>query len=117
MFRVPFIRKNSIKKASTHRVATSDPKTSKEILAKLKKTYPKEHFDMKLNWDEDPVILGSVPFMELARPDFPLSLVYSRIECENGHGVFYYTSEEEYNTKFNYRSAFDAKMRHANNAC
>ena len=63
MLRFPFTRSNNSKKASTHRVATSDPQTSKEILAKLKERYPKEHFDMKLNWDEDPVIFGSVPFL------------------------------------------------------
>lgn len=115
MLRFPFIRIVNSKKASTLRVATSDPQTSKEILAKLKERYPKEHFVMKLNWDQDPVIFGSVPFIELARPDFPLSILYSRIECENGHGVFYYTSEDEYWNKSEFRRTFDANMRHANN--
>ena len=115
MLRFPFTRSNNSKKASNHRVATSDPQTSKEILAKLKERYPKEHFDMKLNWDEDPVIFGSVPFFELALPCFLFSVLYYRIDSGNGHGVFYYTSEAEFEKESESRLLFNNKMRYVVN--
>ena len=113
MFSSIFSKRTNRRKSSRPKVATSDSHTSNTILALLKELYPEEHFVMKP--DEDPVIFGSVPFFELALPCFFLSVLYYRIDSGNGHGVFYYTSEAEFEKESGSRLLFNNRMRYVVN--
>ena len=70
MFSSIFSKRTNRRKSSRQKVATSDSHTANTILVLLKELYPEEHFVMKPDLDEDPVIFGSVPFFELALPYF-----------------------------------------------
>ncbi len=116
MFSSIFLKRTNRRKSSKQKVATSDPNTSNAILALLEELYPEEHFVMRLDLDEDPVIFGSVPFFELVLPYFFLSVLYYRIDCcESGHGVFYYTSEAEFKEARRLRLLFNRLMRYVEN--
>ena len=108
MFSSIFSKRTNRRKSSRQKVATSDPHTSNTILALLKELYPEEHFVMRLDLDEDPVIFGSVPFFELALPCFLFSVLYYRIDS----GVFYYTSEAEFEKESGSRLLFNNRMRY-----
>ena len=115
MFSSIFSKRTNRRKSSRQKVATSDSHTSNTILALLKELYPEEHFVMKPDLDEDPVIFGSVPFFELALPCFLFSILYYRIDSDNGHGVFYYTSEAEFEKVCESCLLFNNKMRYVVN--